>query len=291
MSGISRRPVPLSALGPYAALCRSAFTTAPSGTEQNGVALAQQPVLQLEDANGNPVSQSGVVVTATVSPAGAAPSNATATTGSNGSATFSGLTLTGTVGSYTLSFGATGLTPATAAITLSAGAAAAIASNRPTTQATPPGSVVSSPPTVIVHDASGNPVQGVAVTFHVASGNGTVDPTAAVATGANGIAAAASWTLGTTTGTNTLTATAAASGITGNPVTFTAEGTTGAAARLAFTTAPSSAAQSGEARAEGQVRQLQDANGNPVSQSGVVVTATLSPAGATPGNATATTGS
>src|SRR2546426_5345719 len=37
---------------------------------------------------GNPVSQSGVVVTATLSPAGATPSNATATTASNGSASF-----------------------------------------------------------------------------------------------------------------------------------------------------------------------------------------------------------
>src|SRR5207247_6370000 len=131
---------------------RVAFTTAPSSTGQSGVALAQQPVLQLQDGNGNPVSQSGVVVTATVSPAGATPSNATATTNGSGVATFSGLTLTGTVGSYTLSFGATGLTPATAAITLSAGAAAAIAANSPTTQSAPAGSAVGSPPAVIVHD-------------------------------------------------------------------------------------------------------------------------------------------
>src|SRR2546426_7914657 len=59
-----------------------------------------------------PICQSGVVVTATLSPAGATPSNATATTNGSGIATFSGLTLAGTVGSYTLSFGATGLTPA-----------------------------------------------------------------------------------------------------------------------------------------------------------------------------------
>ena len=39
-------------------------------------------------------------------------SSNTATTGPTGAATFSNLTLTGTAGSYTLSFGATGLTPA-----------------------------------------------------------------------------------------------------------------------------------------------------------------------------------
>src|SRR5439155_256480 len=170
-----------------------------------------QPVLQLEDANGNPVSQSGVVVTTTVSPAGATPKIGRATSRGSGVASFTGLSLTGTVGSYTLSFGATGLTPATAGITLSAG----------------------------------------------------------------------------TAGTNTLTA--ASSGLTGSPVTFTADGTAGAAGRVAFTTAPSSTAQSGVALAQQPVLQLEDANGNPVSQSGVVVTATVSPAGATPSNATATT--
>src|SRR5258706_4935771 len=53
-----------------------------------------------------------------------------------------------------------------------------------------------------------------------------------VTTNVSGIAAVTSWTLGTTVGTNTLTATS--SGLTGSPVTFTATGTTGAAAALAL---------------------------------------------------------
>src|SRR5207247_6060771 len=101
-------------------------------------------------------------------------------------------------------------------------------------------------------------------------------------TNGSGIATVGSWTLSTTAGTNTLTATS--SGLTGSPVTFTAEGTAGAAGRVAFTTAPSSGAQSGVALAQQPVLQLEDANGNPVSQSGVVVTATVSPAGAAPSN-------
>src|SRR5207247_3386593 len=142
--GITGNSVTFTAEGTAGGEGRLACTTAPSSAAQSGVALAQQPVLQLEDANGNPVSQGGVVVTATLSPAGATPSNATATTNGSGVASFSGLTLTGTVGSYTLSFGATGLTPASAAITLSAGAAAAIAANSPTTQSAPAGSAVTS---------------------------------------------------------------------------------------------------------------------------------------------------
>src|SRR5207253_5936335 len=139
-------------------------------------------VVQLQDANGNPVSQGGVVVTATPNPAGATASNNTATTEPSGSATFSGLTLTGTAGSYTLSFGGTGITPVSSgAIALSAGAAASIAHNAGGASA-PAGTAVTPPPPVIVKDASGNPVSGVAVTFAVAPGNGTVTPTTPVST-------------------------------------------------------------------------------------------------------------
>src|SRR5437773_11511922 len=97
----------------------------------------------------------------------------------------------------------------------------------------------------MARDARGNPVAGVSVTFAVATGGGSVEPTAPVVTGANGVAAATSWTLAATAASNTLTPTAAGSGISGNPVTFTATGTAGAAARLSIATQPSSAAQSG----------------------------------------------
>lgn len=86
------------------------------------------------------------------------------------------------------------------------------------------GTAVTTPPSVIVLDANDNPVAGADVTFAVASGGGAVDPTTPVATDANGIATVNSWTLGITTGSNTLTAT-----ITGSDpavsATFTATGT------------------------------------------------------------------
>src|SRR5204863_9362177 len=170
-----------------AAASKLALTTPPSSTARSGVLLAQQPVVQLQDANGNPVSQS-VVVTATPSPAGATASNNTATTGPTGAATFNNLTLTGTAGSYTLSFGATGITPASSGpIALSAGAAASIAANGGGTSA-PAGTAVAPPPSVIVKDAGGNPVAGVAVTFATDAGSGTVTPTTPVPTGTDGIA-------------------------------------------------------------------------------------------------------
>src|SRR5439155_789145 len=75
-----------------------------------------------------------------------------------------------------------------------------------------------------------------------------------------------SWTLSTTAGTNTLTATS--SGLTGSPVTFTAEGTAGAAGRVAFTTAPSSAGQSGVALAQQPVLERKGAEDGPSGQAG-----------------------
>src|SRR2546430_8544911 len=76
----------------------------------------------------------------------------------------------------------------------------------------------------IVHDGSGNPVAGVTVTFTPAAGSGSVTG-GTQTTNASGIATVGSWTLNTTAGTNTLTATAAGSGITGNPVTRSEEHT------------------------------------------------------------------
>src|SRR5207247_6085928 len=88
-----------------------------------------------------------------------------------------------------------------------AGTAASIAPNGGGTSA-PAGTAVNPPPSVIVRDASGNPVSGVAVTFAASPGSGTVTPTTPVTTGTDGIAAATSWILGPTAGTNTATATA-----------------------------------------------------------------------------------
>src|SRR5207245_6431887 len=75
------------------AAARLVRTTLRAATAPSGAPRAQQTLVQLQDANGNPVNQAGVLVTATPSPAGATASNNTATTGPTGAATFSGLTL------------------------------------------------------------------------------------------------------------------------------------------------------------------------------------------------------
>lgn len=83
------------------------------------------------------------------------------------------------------------------------------------------------PPTVLVTDANANPVPHDTVTFAVTAGGGTLAPPVPVVTGLDGKASIA-WTLGPSKGANTMTATTAGTGVTGNPATFTAVATVGA---------------------------------------------------------------
>ena len=82
------------------------------------------------------------------------------------------------------------------------------------------GTAVAVAPAVKVTDGLGAAVSGVAVTFAVASGGGSVTG-AATTTNASGVATVGSWTLGAVAGANTLTASVA----TLPAVTFTATGT------------------------------------------------------------------
>ena len=98
-------------------------------------------------------------------------------------------------------------------------------------QSAPVGSMVF-PPTVQVVYQPGNDVgPGVAVTFSVNSGGGSVTGAATV-TDANGIAQVGSWTLGTTTGSNTLQVLSPAA----PSILFNATATAGPAAIITVTT-------------------------------------------------------
>src|SRR5438094_80719 len=76
-------------------------------------------------------------------------------------------------------------------------------------------------PLIVKVTTGGNPVAGIAVTFAVTSGGGSVTG-ASASSGSNGIATVGSWTLGPTAGINTLTATSPGLG---SPLTFTATAT------------------------------------------------------------------
>src|SRR5205823_3666639 len=173
-----------------------------------------------------------VAVTFVVAPGNGTITGASQTTNASGVATVGSWTLSATAGPNTLTATSTGLSgsPVTFTATGTAGTAAAIAANSPNSETATGGTAVGSPPSVVVKEANGHPVTGVAVTFAVAPGNGTITGGSQTTNG-SGIATVGSWTLSATAGSNTLTATSGS--LTGSPVTFTATGTVGAAAAIA----------------------------------------------------------
>jgi adhesin/invasin len=130
------------------------------------------------------------------------------------------------------------------------------------------GTAVPVRPAVRVLDDQGQPVAGVQVTFVVTAGGGSVTD-AVQTTNADGVARVGGWTLGDSPGTNTLEARVGS--LQGNPVVFTAEGTSGASSvdHLAFLVEPPAEVQ------ENQPFTLQvalvDAGGNVVPMSGVFI--------------------
>ena len=224
--------------------------------------------VRVNDAKGSPVN--GVPVTFTVAEGGGSLTKLVDTTRSGGLAT-TNWTLGERAGTQRITASATGLTSIDFTATARAGAPSTIATNGGTGQSVVVGTAVLTPPAVIVKDRFTNPVPGVFVVFTIASGGGTIVGNA-VTTNSAGIAAVTSWTMGTTVGANTLTAVAQSGGITGNPVTFSATATAGAAARL---TAVGSTSLAGTVfRALTPVPQVKvtDASGNAVA--GAVVTFT-----------------
>jgi uncharacterized repeat protein (TIGR02543 family) len=101
------------------AATKVAITLASVGTQRR-TAFTTQPQISIQDASNNTITSSSALVTATIS-AGATLLGTTTATATSGVATFMNLGIdSGTVGTnYTITYAVTGLTPATATITLS----------------------------------------------------------------------------------------------------------------------------------------------------------------------------
>jgi hypothetical protein len=147
------------------------------------------------------------------------------------------------------------------------------------------GELLPNPLVVLVTDESGNPAEGVSVTW--TAQDGQVAPSTTT-TGADG-RASAQRTLGPNVGEQTTTA--SASGLTGSPVTFTSVATAGPVELgLAITTNPPASAVDGEVfdPVAQPVVVLRNGTGNPVA--GAIVTASIDGgAGTLEGTTTATT--
>lgn len=195
------------------------------GDGQTGAAGRPLPVplaAQVHDSLGRGVT--GVIVTWGASAGRGSVSPHTSSTDASGLATAT-WTLGAAVGANGATASVSGLPAVAFSATAVAGPAAIVSRQAGDGQSAAAGAQVATAPAVKVTDAFGNPVSGAAVTFAVASGGGTVGG-GSQTTNPGGIATVGSWTLGTA-GANTLSATVTGSGITGNPITFTATATGG----------------------------------------------------------------
>ena len=172
--------------------------TQPLSNAQSGVALTQAPVVEVRDQDGAPFAQAGVSVTVSIAAGGGTLGGTTTqTTDAEGRASFPDLVISGTVGPRTLRFAADGLTAAiSSSITLAAGLAATLEPVSGVTVQATVGTAVTTRPSVVVKDASGNGVPGVSVTFTGAAGSGDLTGTTQT-TNSSGIATLGGWTVPT----------------------------------------------------------------------------------------------
>jgi len=186
--------------------------------------LPTAPRVQVRDAGGNAVA--GVAITFTVASGGGNRTGGSQVSDSGGFATVGGWTLGTLAGTNSLTATGAGLTRSFTATGV-AGPATLLVATAGNLQSAVVGSAVATDPAVRAQDQFGNPVAGASISFGVSGGGGSVTG-AAPLTNAAGVATVGSWTLGTTVGGNTLTATL--SGLT--PVIFNATATAAGATQI-----------------------------------------------------------
>lgn len=144
-----------------------------------------------------------------------------------------------------------------------------ITASTPTSLTGTVGDVIQPAPSVRVTDENDRPLAGVAITFKVASGGGTIVG-GAVTTAVDGSATLAKWTLGPTVGTQTVTAGAGG----GAEVLFTATASAGPVAALTPSSGNNQLRGVGKPLEQPPVAFAVDAFGNPVEGVPVLFTVT-----------------
>lgn len=163
-------------------------------------------------------------------------------------------------------------------------------SSRPTTvvaaspaaQTAVVGTAVAQAPAVRVTDQKGQAMAGVAVTFVVTGGGGTLSSGAAT-TNAEGVATAGTWTLGSVAGQNTVTATVGSL----TPVQFVATGLPRTPASITAVSPTTQQGTAGQPVAQAPAVQVNDQTGQPLA--GATVTFAVTSGGGALGVTSATT--
>ncbi|NDD64455.1 MAG: hypothetical protein EBZ36_10850, partial [Acidobacteria bacterium] len=260
------------------------IATAPVGGG-SGAPLTTQPIIQIQDAQGNVTNSTATVTVAIQSGAGGALSGTLSVGAINGVATFNNLSLSGSIGTnYLLRFSSGALAPITSGfVTVSVGAATQlVVATQPVAGIS--GALMTMRPVVEVRDSGNNLVTTAApqVSVEIVSGSGGQLGGSTTVTAANGIADFSGLTLAGTVGTNYVlrfsSTGATFAALTGSTATVTSNSVSvsgvGSATRLAVLTQPTGG-PSGAALARQPVVVIQDSGGNTVTNASTTVTVAL----------------
>ena len=226
-----------------------------------GEAIAEPVVVRVEDAAQSPLP--GVTVTFAVTTTGASVNPATAVTDDRGEAR-TRWTLGRTPGQQVLTVTASGSTSLQIAATAGPPRIASLSVSAGNNQTGVAGSALAVSPAVVARDASGNPVEGATVFFGVMTGAGTIAQ-ASVATNAQGVASGGVWTLGSGVGAQLLSAQVPQSGVTNNPVVFSATSIAGPPASVAAVSLTQQSALFNGLVSSAPSVIVRDARGNPAT--------------------------
>jgi adhesin/invasin len=215
-AGLTGSPITFTATGRAGPAARLVKVSGDAQSGGVGTLLPNALVVQVNDANDNPVASAAL--TFAVSAGGGAVAPATATTDTAGRAS-TRLTLGQAAGANTVTVSGSGLTAVTFSATGNALPPSTLAISAGDAQSARIGMQVPGPLVVRVGNSSGAPVPGVMVGFLVVAGGGTLS-TASAMTDAQGLAST-QLTVGPNLGSNQVRATV--TGLTA--VTFTATGT------------------------------------------------------------------
>ena len=267
-NGVTANPITFTANGTAGTAAAISAQTSTSITGTVGGLVTPVPSIRVLDANGNPVAGVNVNFTAST---GSTVVGGAKTTNLQGVASPDGWQLGSTAATYTLSATVGSLPPLVFSAVARAGAAATMSILAGNNQSATVGRTLPVDPSVRITDALGNPIAGQEVVFEVIDGGGSAVARRPV-TDANGTATVGAWTLGDTPGANTLRATA--TGLSVQPVVFTALATAGAPASLTISAGNNQTATAGALLPVAPAVVVRDNRGNPVL--GVTVTFTAS---------------
>ena len=267
-NGVTANPITFTANGTAGTAAAISAQTSTSITGTVGGLVTPVPSIRVLDANGNPVAGVNVNFTAST---GSTVVGGAKTTNLQGVASPDGWQLGSTAATYTLSATVGSLPPLVFSAVARAGAAATMSILAGNNQSATVGRTLPVDPSVRITDALGNPIAGQEVVFEVIDGGGSAVARRPV-TDANGTATVGGWTLGDTPGANTLRATA--TGLSVQPVVFTALATAGAPASLTISAGNNQTATAGALLPVAPAVVVRDNRGNPVL--GVTVTFTAS---------------